>query len=473
MNPRLASPSKDVGAVENGSYNSVDAAESSLELGERRGPQGAEFLLALWRERRFVAKAFLVGLLAAAGVSLLITPTYESTTRLMPPERGGMNGLAAMLAAAGGDGEGKANSLVGGFVADAIGLKSSGALWIGVLKSDSVEDSIVNQFDLMHVYRTKLRADARSTLADNTTIDEDRKSGIISITVADHSPQRAMAIAQAYPETLGRLTADLNTSAAHKERVFLEGRLKQVKLDLDAASKALSDFSTTHLTLDVKEQGKAMVEGASVLEGQLVAAESELSGLEQIYTSNNVRVRTLQGRIDMLRSKLAELRKGDAANTASSSENGDFGGSIAALPTIGLTYYDLLRQAKIQETVFEVLTKQFELAKIEEAKSVPTVKVLDQAQLPERKTSPKRTLMTILGAMLAALFASLYIVGKTHWQAVSVSHPLGLLALEMRASLSQDARRLREKAPPVIWNVLSKIGEKLGRKDHDSAETSE
>jgi uncharacterized protein involved in exopolysaccharide biosynthesis len=470
LNPRVApsEASSHVRAIENGSYNTVAAGESPLDLSERAAATPSDLLLAVWRERRFVAKAGVLGLVAAAIVSLLIRPTYESTTRLMPPERGGLGGLAAMLATGGSDRD-PTSSLVGGFVADAVGLKSSGALWVGVLKSDTVEDSIVKQFDLMKVYRTRFRSDARDRLAESTTVEEDRKTGIISITVADHSPQRAMQMARAYPETLGRLTAELDTSAAHRERVFLEERLKNVKQDMDSAAKALSEFSSKNLTLDVKEQGKAMVEGAAVIEGQLIAAESELGALQQIYTSNNVRVRTLQGRIDTLRSKLSELRKGDASNNLEPG-TGDFGTSISSLPAIGVIYYDLLRQAKIQETVYEVLTKQLELAKIEEAKSVPTIKVLDNAQLPERKSSPKRTLMTLAGAIIAALFASIYVVAKAHWQTVSVSHPLGVLGLEMRAGLSEDAQRIRKRMPPFLWRMMSKM-RFVQVKDDESSET--
>src|SRR5437868_4951706 len=201
--------------------------------------------MGLWRERRFIAKAVFVGLLSAALVSLLITPKYESTTRIMPPEKQGIGGLGALLAAtglAGGGSDDKAGSMVGGLVSDAMGIKSSGALWVGVLKSTTVRDTLINEFDLRKVYRVRHIQDAREALAEHTEIDEDRKSGIISITVNDRSPQRAMALAKAYPENLDRLTSKLNTSAEHKERVFLEDRLKQVKQDLDAAAKELSDF---------------------------------------------------------------------------------------------------------------------------------------------------------------------------------------------------------------------------------------
>jgi uncharacterized protein involved in exopolysaccharide biosynthesis len=435
-----------------------------------RESSAADLVLGLWRERRFVAKAFVAGMLVAAVISLLIPRKYESTTRLMPPEKGGLGGLAAMLAAAGiGGGDDKAGSLVGGLVSDAVGLKSSSALFIGVLKSTTVQDELVDKFNLRKVYRVTYQKDAREVLSDNTDINEDRKSGIIAITVTDRSPQRAMQIARAYADELGRLTAQLNMSAAHRERVFLEERLKQVKQDLDAASKDLSDFSSRNLTLDVKEQGKAMVTGAAALEGELIAAESELSGLRQIYTSNNIRVRSLQARVDELRSKLAELRGNSTDAWIEGGKSGDLGVSIAKLPVLGLTYYDLYRKAKIQETVFEILTKQCELAKIEEAKEVPSIKVLDEALVPEKKSSPKRMLITIFGALLAALLAAAYVMASAHWLRLGASHPLSLLGLEMRAGLGEDWVLLQRRTPERIRRIAGGLWTRVTRRKSESS----
>jgi len=431
----------------------------------------SELSMGLWRERRFVAKAFAIGFLVGAVISLLIPPQYESTTRIMPPEKQGISGLAAMLAATGGGGgsDDKASSLVGGLVSDAMGLKTSGAVFVGVLKSATVNDSIINQFNLRKVYRVRYLKDAREELADRTSIEEDRKSGIIAITVTDRSPQRAMEMARAYPDNLGHLTAQLNTSAAHKERVFLEERLKQVKLDLDDASKALSDFSSKNLTLDVKEQGKAMVSGAATLEGELIAVESQLSGLEQIYTANNVRVRSLQARVNQLKNKLAEFRGSSEAPGEGTLNGGDFAVSIAKLPVLGLKYYDLYRRAKIQETVFEILTKQYELAKIEEAKEVPAIKVLDQAQIPETKASPKRVLITLMGALIAAILAACYILASLHWSRIGASHPMNLFGLEVREGLSEDMHFVRSHTPAKVRRMAYKIWTRFGHKGSGSS----
>lgn len=439
---------------------SISAETESLFL--------SSLLQIVWRERRFVAKAFAVGLVVAAIVSLLIPPKYESTTRLMPPEKQGLGGLAAMLAAAGGSAGGgsadAASSLVGGMVSDAMGIKSSGALYIGVLRSTTVQDELINRFGLRKVYGVRYGKEARERLADNSDISEDRKSGIISITVTDRSPERATQLARAYVESLNELMAALNTSAAHRERLFIEDRLKAVKQDLDAASKDLSEFSSKNLTLDVKEQGKAMMESTAALAGQLIAAESQLSGLEQIYTANNVRVRSLQARISELRRKLSQLRGSDqdSASGADATPD-DFGISIAKLPTLGVTYYDLYRRVKIQETVFEVLTKQYELAKVEEAKELPTIKVLDEARLPEKKSSPKRMLMTLAGAFVAAFSAIVFVMISARLRGLGPSHPLGLFGLEIREGLQDDCLWLKSKMPNTVMRVASPCWARLSR----------
>ena len=434
-------------------YSRVSGNGGGTVLVEREAPLFAESVLIVWRERRFIAKSFGFGLVLAAIISLIIPPKYEATTRMMPPERQGLGGVAAMLAAAG---QSSAGSLVGGLVSDAMGIKTSGALYVGVLRSSTLQDTLIDRFKLRQVYGVKYEKDARERLTQNTDINEDRKSGIISITVTDRSEQRATDMANAYIDNLNRLTAQLDASSAHRERLFIEDRLKTAKQDLDAAAADLSAFSSKNLTFDVQEQGKAMVAGTASLAGELIAAESQLSGLEQIYAPNNVRVRSLQARIAELKRKLSQLRGADAGTSglADPTNTGEYGPSLAQLPNLGVKYYDLYRRAKIQEAVFEILTKQYELAKIEEAKELPTIKVLDVAPLPETKSSPKRTLITIVGGLLAAMLAGVYVMVTARMRMLGPSHPLSLLGLEMREGVGTDLAFLRSRLPEPLLRLL-------------------
>ena len=163
----------------------------------------------------------------------------------------------------------------------------------------------------------------------------------------DHDPQRARAIAQEYVTQLNNVVTQLNTSSAHREREFLEGRLEQVKVELESAEKEFSQFASNNATIDIKEQGKAMVEAAAALEGELIATETELQGLRQIYTDYNVRVRTAQARVNELNRQIQKLGgKPGFAAAAGEAKDSELYPSIRKLPLLGVTYADLYRKTK-------------------------------------------------------------------------------------------------------------------------------
>jgi uncharacterized protein involved in exopolysaccharide biosynthesis len=288
---------------------------------------------------------------------------------------------------------------------------------------------LIGEFHLMKSYHDSKIEDARKDLAERTEVSEDRKSGIITIGVTDHDPQRAAGMAKAYVGELDRLVAQVSTSSARRERIFLEGRLEKVKGDLDLAAKNFSQFASKNSAIDIPAQGKAMVEAAALLQGQLIAAQSELSGLEQIYTDNNIRVKAVRGRVNELQKKLTEI--GSAGTQGGSQNENPLYPSIRKLPLLGVTYADLYRQTKIQETVYELLTQQYELAKVQEAKEIPTVKVLDAAIVPTKKSFPPRSAIVLLGTMLGITMAMTWILGKTQWDAVDVSDPRRVFATEV------------------------------------------
>jgi capsule polysaccharide export protein KpsE/RkpR len=290
--------------------------------------------------------------------------------------------------------------------------RTPGATSIGILSSRTTLDDLANRFDLRRVYRVKLYVDARKNLLNNTTFTEDKKSGMIVITVTDRDPYRARDIASAYVEELDKLVNSLSTSSARRERIFLEQRLKSIKSELDASSLALSRFSSRNATLDLQKQGEATVEAAGKLQGELIAAQSELSGLKQIYADDNVRVREVRGRIDELQSQLRKMSgEGESTNDADLA-SGQMLPSIRKLPLLGFTYYDLYRQVTMQETLYEILTKQYELAKVEEAKEIPPIKVLDEPDVPERKSSPHRLIVTLIGMLVTAFAGMVWIIGN-------------------------------------------------------------
>jgi uncharacterized protein involved in exopolysaccharide biosynthesis len=411
------------------------------------------YLRLFWERRKFVLHAAGYALLASILIALLLPVRYQSVTRLMPPDNQSSSGLGMLAAMAGRNNIGGLSGLAGDF----LGVKSSGALFVGVLGSQTVQDRLIDEFRLMKVYHDSKIEDARTDLAEHTSVSEDRKSGIISIGVTDHDPKRAAAMAQAYVGELDRLVAQVSTSSARRERIFLEERLHAVKGDLDSAAKNFSEFASKNSAIDIPAQGKAMVEAAAVLQGQLIAAQAELSGLQQVYTENNVRVRAVRARVDELQKKLNDL--GNAGTQGGSQNVNALYPSIRKLPLLGVTYADLYRQTKIQETVYELLTQQYELAKVQEAKEIPTVKVLDEAIVPTKKSFPPRTMIVLLGTMLGIALAMMWVVGKTRWDAVDASDPRRVFVTEVFTTVNAHIPKFSRNGGSAqsngrrIWNL--------------------
>ena len=407
--------------------------DEMLEEKEHRQWQ-ASMLRLLWDRRRLFTQVGFAGLLASTLIAFLIPKSYTSTAQLMPPDTQSSSGMAMVAALAA-----KAGS-IGSLAGDLFGVNSSGALFVGVLRSQTAQERLVQEFGLQKVYGKRFLADARTALDEHTAISEDHKSGIISISVTDHDPDRAAGLANGYIKQLNSLVTELSTSAAHRERVFLEDRLKVAKLDLDDASNQLAQFSSKHNTLDIQTEGKAMLDAAGTLAGQMIAAQSELEGLRQIYTDNNPRVRALNARVGELRKQLEKLGGAgvDAKNDVDSSPQPSSGmpyPTIRSLPLLGAKYADYYRRAKIQETVFELLTEQYELAKVEEVKETPSVKVLDPALKPERKSFPPRLLIMFLGTFLALSVCVVGVVGSNQWKNADPADPRKILAQEVFATL--------------------------------------
>jgi capsule polysaccharide export protein KpsE/RkpR len=408
----------------------------------------------LWEQRRFVFTVALYALLASALVAYLIPTRYESTARLMPPDNSSTSGLAMAAAAMTG---GAAGAGLGSLASDVLGLKSSSDVFVGVLGSRTVQDKLIEQFSLKKIYHDSRMEDARKDLANHTSVSVERKSQIISIMVVDHSAERAAAMAQAYVAELNRLVAELSTSSARRERIFLEGRLQTAETDLKAAEKDFSEFASKNAAIDVKEQGKAMVEAAATLQGELIAAESQYQGLRQIYTDQNPRVRSVKARIDELQRQLNKLGgKGESTVSLPGAGTGVEGGSgddaslypsIRKLPLLGVTYADLYRRTKIQEVVLETLTREYEMAKVQEAKEIPVVKVLDAAYVPDKKSFPPRLLIMFAGTTLAVCGAVLWILGKAGWDRVDPDDQRKIFAQHVFAEAAAGLPAFVRKKP--------------------------
>ena len=392
----------------------------------------------IWERRRFLFRVTGAGVLISILAAFLIPTRYTSSTRLMPPDNQSNQGLAMLTALAG-----KASGLAS-MAGDLIGIKNTGDLFIGVLQSRSVQDALIEKFGLLKVYSDKKMEDARMDLAEHTGLSSDRKSGIITIQVTDHNPERAAALAREYVAQLNRVVTEVNTSSAHRERIFLEDRLKSVMTDLEDAEKQFGQFSSKNTTLDLKEQAKAMVEAGAALQGQLIAVQSQLESLKQIYTENNVRVRAAEARAASLRHELEII--GGKNLELGAEQSGTTGDSlyppIRKLPLIGVEYADLYRRTKVQEAIYETLTQEYELAKVQEAKETPTVKVLDPADVPQKRSFPPRLLIIVVCFFLSVGFASTWVLGRAQWEKRDRQAPGVVLTEEVLASFQSAVQRV-------------------------------
>ncbi|MGE5323685.1 MAG: lipopolysaccharide biosynthesis protein, partial [Actinomycetota bacterium] len=295
--------------------------------------------------------------------------------------------------------------------------------FIKVLQSRTVEDDVVNRFELRKHYHTQYWEEARNKLESNTSIEEDKKSGVIMISVRDRDPQFAAALAGGYVDALDHVMSQVSTSAARRERIFIEQRLADEKKALEAAEEKFSRFSSSNMALNIPEQTRVMVESAARLQGELIAARSEMEGLRQVYTPENTRVKTVQARINELERALAKINTGEATGGTSATNPYP---SIKNLPLVGVTWTDLYRSTKIHETVYELLTQQYEIARIQEARELPTVKVLDKPTVPEER-HPSIPTVTAIGTLISIALASLGFLLQRRWRAWLPDDPRRLL----------------------------------------------
>lgn len=431
-------------------------AESILVIPERdaevallhaRTPNWVHNLRILWNHRRLLVRVTCAALLANLIISLLIPKTYVSQARIMPPESETSN--SALLAALTGHLDG---GLLGGLAAGLMGGHKNSALFIDLLRSSSVAGKLINRFQLQDVYGKRYVVDTAKVLARRTSVTEDKKSGVISISVEDHNPVRARDMVQAYMEELNAVVTRTNNSSAHQERVFIEARLARVKAQLERAQEALSEFSSRHSTIDLREQTRATVESEAKIQGELIAAQGELGSLQQVYGDGNVRMRAANARVATLKRELEKMGGSAAPLSDSSQHPSAFASSslsdqepsylpLRQVPRLAVPYADLYREVRVQETVYDLLTQQYEVARIQEAKDVPAVNVIDAPGIPEKKSFPPRAVLTCSLTLLMFLAFSALLIFREHWRSIHTEDPRRALAREIADATAGAARR--------------------------------
>lgn len=349
-----------------------------------------DLLIVLARHKRLVIGIPIVTGTLALAVSLLMTPIFTGTTKVMPPQQQS-SGVAGMLGQLGG---------LAGAAGGIAGLKNPNDLYVAMLQSRTLVDNLINRFKLKERYKAVTMDDARSALSNVSNIASG-KDGLISIEVVDEDPKFAADLANAYFSELATLTQSMAISEASQRRLFFEKQLQQAKQGLSDAEIALKQVQEKTGLIQLNGQSEAIIKAAAELKAQIASKEVGLGAMRMFATANNPDYIRIQQELNGLRAQLTKIE------TGMNHGKGDISVSTSQVPEVGLEYVRRVRDVKYYETIFELLARQYELAKIDEAKDASTIQQLDKAVPAERKSKPKRAIITLIGLLGGTLLGIL------------------------------------------------------------------
>jgi uncharacterized protein involved in exopolysaccharide biosynthesis len=354
-----------------------------------------DLLIVLARRKWLILKfTFGFGLIALI-IALLLPKSYTALTTVLPPQQNSSLSSALMSQI------GNLGSL-GALAGSSIGLKNPNDMFVAMFKSRTVEDAMIERFGLMKEYRQKYMSTARKAFEGYATVESGTKDNLIHISVEDKDPKRAAEMANAYVEEYRQLSQHLAISEASQRRLFFEQQLGQAKDNLANAEEALKETEQKTGMIQLDSQARALIESAVQLRAQITAKEVQLQGMRTYGTNENADIVQAQQELDSMRAQLAKL-------------GGNVDDSGAGLivpkgqvPQAGVEYVRKLRDVKYYETIFEILARQFELAKLDEAKEGALIQVVDPAIVPDYKSFPKRGLITVVAA-IAGMFIGIFV----------------------------------------------------------------
>jgi len=350
-----------------------------------------DYLIVLLKRKRLIMGITFGAAIITAIISLIMPPIYRAETKILPPQQG--SSMATQFLSQ----LGSAAGLVGG----AVGIKTPNDLYIGLLKSRLVLDGVIDRFKLMELYKTKSRENARRGLADTLKARDDKKSGIITIGVEDKDPKRAADMANAFVEELKNMNKGLAVTEAGQRRLFFEEQLKDTKEALIKAEDSMEGFQERTGAIKIDEQAKAVIEGIANLRAQIAAKEVGLKVMRTYATPQNPDIQRAEEELRGMREQLGRLE------TRSGGHNPDPLMPTGRIPALGTEYIRKLREFKYQEALYEILLKQYEAARLDEARDAAIIQVIEKAIPPEKRVKPKRKQMVMI-ATFSGLFFSVF-----------------------------------------------------------------
>jgi tyrosine-protein kinase Etk/Wzc len=382
--------------IEGNGANQTTAGEVSL----------LDIAVQLVRHKWFILKFVAGAAVLAVIVSLILPIRYEAKVALLPPSSQSSSLASSMLSQIGGMGSlgslGSLGALASGL--GGLGMKSQTDVYIALLKSRTVEDAMIKRFDLMAEYREKRMSDTRKEFERRTTILAGTKDNLITITLEDHDPQRAAELANGYIEEFRRMSASLAITEAARRRVFFERQLQTAKEDLTAAEEAMRKTQQTTGVLQIDSQARALIESVAILRAQVVAKEVQIQGMRSFAAEDNPDLILAKQQLAALQKQLEQLA-GSQQDAGS-----DIVLSKGRVTQAGVEYLRRYRDLKYHETVYELLTKGLELAKLDEARQGEIIQVVDSAVVPDRKSSPHRTIIVVISMVVALILAVFWVI---------------------------------------------------------------
>lgn len=349
-----------------------------------------DLVSALRRQRKLIFILPALTTAVALAISLMIAPKYVSTAVIMPPQQQS-SGVSAMLGQLGGLASAAGN--IGG-------LKSPNDMYVGVLESRTIADKLIERFKLKERYGRETLDETRAVLAAIRGVTNG-KDGLISISIIDTDPKFAADLANAYVTELAALTQNLAFTEASRRRLFFEKQLTEAKEKLVAAEAEMRKMQETTGMLQLEGQVKGIIANEAQLQGTIAAKSVQLKGMRSFATANNPEYMRVQEELRGLQEQLDKLQKGQQ-------KTGDVMIPTGKIPEVGVAYVRSLREVRYSETIFELLAKQFELAKIDEAKDSSLIQQLDLAVPAEKKTSPKRAFI-VLGGLIGGIALAVFL----------------------------------------------------------------
>lgn len=358
-----------------------------------------DYLAVIIKRRRMIARNALVAALVMAVITFILPSMYQATTTLLPPDEGNQGGLGSLLA----------NSPIPFLDMPGLGGASSSEIFVEILNSRTVAKGVLStkyKFEektqtLSEIFDINSAAKAVAKLQKQSIISSNEQ-GVIKISVQLGNPKLAADVANQFVEELDKVNQAKSLSKAKSSRIYIEEQLELTVAKLKEASRNLADYQEEFKALNLEEQTKVAIEQAGEIKGTIMAREVELEVARQTMKKNNPVILRLQKEVDELKKQFEQLQFGKATT---SGEQKDYFIPFSEVPEVGLQYAELIREVKVQETVWQLLNQQFYSAKIQEARDTPTVQVLDKAIPPEKRSSPKRRMLVMIAVFLAVTFS--------------------------------------------------------------------